>query len=198
MHLLIFERARLLFTLRGRAEAALLQRAREGEREAIQILLCRHRERILNLAFSILRERESAEDAAQEIFLRAFQKLPHFRGESEFGSWLYRLALNFCLEKRRLQARRDELLALYGEQNDEICGHSENLARRVETREMLEIALDKLSEPLRVALLLREWQGLSYDEIAQILHLPIGTVRSRLNQARRQFQQFWLELEGES
>lgn len=194
MSLLIFQRARRIFALSSRAEAVLLQKARAGEREAIQILLSRHRERILNLAFSLLRDRESAEDAAQEIFLRAFQKLPHFRGESEFESWIYRLALNFCLEKRRLQARRDELWALYGEQ----CEPVENFARRLETRQLLEIALDQLSEPLRVALILREWQGLSYEEIALVLRLPIGTVRSRLHQARRQFQSAWNDLEGES
>ena len=187
-------RARLILTVltvRGRAEAALLQRARAGEREATQILVGRHRDRVLNLAFTLLGDRAEAEDAAQEIFLRAFGKLPGFRGESEFSTWLYRLALNFCLEKRRVQARRDELL--------EGCqvspSESENVARRVEMRQQLHCALDALSEPLRLALILREWQGLSYQEIAQILRVPVGTVRSRLNQARRQFQAAWLELE---
>ncbi len=167
------------------AETALLRRARDGEREAISILVNRHRTRLTNLAFQILRDRESAEDAAQEILLRTLDKLPTFRGESEFSSWLYRLTLNFCLEKRRLDQRRAEILAEHlGEPLMEIASHE----RQLETRELVERALDALSEAQRVALLLREWQGFSYEEIAEILQLPIGTVRSRLSKARRQFQ----------
>ena len=190
----LLRRARLVLMTRGRAETQLLQRAQSGEREAIQILVGRHRERVLNLAFSLLRDRAEAEDAAQEIFLRAFGKLPGFRGESEFSTWLYRLALNFCLERCRVQARRDELL----EACDLLPTNGENIARRVEMREQLHCALDGLSEPLRLALILREWQGLSYQEIAEVLRLPVGTVRSRLHQARQKFQQKWLELEDAS
>ena len=176
------------------AEAALLRRAREGEREAISILVNRHRTRLTNLAFQILREREGAEDAAQEILLRALNKLPTFRGESEFSSWLYRLTLNFCLEKRRLDARRAELLAAHlGEEPTETAAPD----RQLETRELVERALDQLSEAQRVALLLREWQGFSYQEIAEILQLPVGTVRSRLSKARAQFQVAWEQLQSE-
>lgn len=177
------------------AEAQLLERARCGEREAIAVLLNRHRERIVSLAFSILRDRESAEDAAQEVFVRAFSQLPRFRGESAFSTWLYRVALNFCLERQRVQRHRDSLLeaAL-----DEVAGIGDGgFARRVETRELVGEALSDLGEGLRVALLLREWQGLSYEEIADILQLPVGTVRSRLHEARRRFQAKWIELGGE-
>ena len=167
------------------AEAALLKRERDGEREAISILVNRHRTRLTNLAFQILRDRADAEDCAQEILLRALDKLPTFRGEFEFSSWLYRLTLNFCLEKRRLDVRRAEILAAHlGEEQTEIS----SCERQLETRELIERSLDELSEPQRVALLLREWQGFSYEEIAEILQLPIGTVRSRLSKARRQFQ----------
>jgi len=167
------------------AEATLLRRARDGEREAISILVNRHRTRLTNLAFQITRDRESAEDAAQEILLRALDKLPTFRGEAEFSSWLYRLTLNFCLEKRRLDQRRAEILAQH---LGEMPAEAASCERQLETREQIERALDALSEPQRVALLLREWQGFSYEEIAEILQLPIGTVRSRLSKARRQFQ----------
>ncbi len=167
------------------AEVALLRRARDGEREAISILLNRHRARLTNLAFQILRDRADAEDCAQEILLRALDKLPTFRGESEFSSWLYRLTLNFCLEKRRLDARRAEILAAHlGDEPAEIA----SCEAQLETRQLIERALDELSEPQRVALLLREWQGFSYQEIAEITQLPVGTVRSRLSHARRQFQ----------
>lgn len=167
------------------AEAALLRRARDGEREAISVLVNRHRTRLTNLAFQITRDRADAEDAAQEVLLRALDKLPSFRGESEFSSWLYRLTLNFCLEKRRLDQRRAEILAQHLGESEAVASSHE---RQLETRQLIERALDALSEPQRVALLLREWQGFSYQEIAEILQLPIGTVRSRLSKARRQFQ----------
>ncbi len=177
------------------AEAQLLERARRGEREAIAVLLGRHRERIVSLAFSILRDRENAEDAAQEVFVRAFSQLPRFRGESAFSTWLYRVALNFCLEKRRVQMHRESLLE---NSSYEVPPHSDGgFARRIETRELVGEALGDLGEGLRVALLLREWQGLSYEEIADILQLPVGTVRSRLHEARRRFQAKWIELGGE-
>lgn len=177
------------------AEAQLLERARRGEREAIAALLGRHRERIVSLAFSILRDRESAEDAAQEVFVRAFSQLPRFRGESAFSTWLYRVALNFCLERQRVQRHRDALLEAAP---DEVAARGDGgLARRVETRELVGEALGELGEGLRVVLLLREWQGLSYEEIADILGMPVGTVRSRLHEARRRFQAKWIELGGE-
>lgn len=176
------------------AEAALLRRARDGEREAISVLVNRHRTRLTNLAFQITRDREAAEDAAQEILSRALDKLPSFRGESEFASWLYRLTLNFCLEKRRLDQRRAEITA---EHLGEELRQTASPERQLETRELIERALDALSEPQRVALLLREWQGFSYQEIAEILQLPIGTVRSRLSHARRQFQEAYEKQQSE-
>ena len=176
------------------AEAALLRRARDGETEAITVLVNRHRTRLTNLCFQILRDRDGAEDAAQEILLRALDKLPGFRGDAEFSSWLYRLALNFCLERRRLDARRAEILAAHWGDKPETQSAPDT---RSETRQLLEIALDELSEAQRVALLLREWQGFSYQEIAEILQMPVGTVRSRLSQARRQFQASWQRLQSE-
>lgn len=177
------------------AEAQLLERARRGEREATTILLGRHRERIVALAFSVLRDRESAEDAAQETFLRAFSQLPRFRLESAFATWLYRVALNVCLERRRVEMRHEQLIA--SAPDDGCNGCAASVERRVEMRNLVGEALGDLGEGLRVALLLREWHGLSYEEIADILHLPVGTVRSRLHEARRRFQAKWLELGGE-
>ncbi len=171
----------------SRAETELLQRARSGEREATELLFNRSRERIFGLAFQILRERDAAEDAAQEILLRAFEKMPSFRGESEFSTWLYRLALNHCLEKRRTLERREAL----SQAHFETPQNTSSPEKRIETRLALESALDQLSEPLRIALILREWQELSYQEIAEILGLPLGTVRSRLSEARRCFRQIW-------
>ncbi len=175
------------------AEAELLAQARNGDREAIALLFGRSRQRIVGLCFQILRDREGAEDAAQEVLLRAFDKMPQFRGESEFSTWLYRLALNFCLERQRKSARRAQL----EEAAPEPPTLSPDHAAQVETRLALERALDELDEPARLVLILREWHELSYDEIAQVLRLPVGTVKSRLNSARREFRRIWEEHDGE-
>lgn len=175
------------------AKAELLAQARNGDREAIARLFGRCRERIVALCFQVLRDREGAEDAAQEILLRAFDKMPGFRGESEFSTWLYRLALNFCLDRQRKIGRRAELSGRVLEPETPAPDH----AHQIETRLALERALDELDEPSRLVLILREWHELSYDEIAQILRLPVGTVKSRLNGARREFRRVWEEQNGE-
>ena len=178
---------RRVFRAVSSAETELLRRARAGEREAITALFNRHRDRIFRFAFQILRENDAAEDAAQEILLRAFSKMPGFHGESEFSTWLYRLALNYCLDKKRIAERRAARL----ETQIEIETPPENIAQRVETRLAIEQALDMLPETLRVTLILRQWHELSYGEIAAILNVPAGTVRSRLHEARRQFRLIW-------
>ncbi len=175
------------------AQAELLARARNGDREAIALLFGRSRERIVALCFQILRDRESAEDAAQEILLRAFDKMPQFRGESEFSTWLYRMALNFCLDRQRKTGRRAQLYERVSEPETFAPDH----AGQIETRLALERALDELDEPSRLALILREWHELSYEEIAAVLRLPLGTVKSRLNSARREFRRVWEAQNGE-
>ena len=167
-------------------EADLIRRARNGEVAALDELMNTHRARILNLAFQILRDEARAEDAAQEAFVRAFRGLNGFRGESGFATWLYRVALNVCLEKRRA-IRVDETLY------DEIPIPS----RDADLKFALEWALDQLPEHNRIALVLHEWHGLSYEEIARVCAVPVGTVRSRLHSARARFRQIWLEMERE-
>ena len=173
--------------LEASAEAQLLRRARDGDREAVGVLYGRFRDRMVSLAFGVLRDRESAEDAAQEILLRAFDKMPLLQSESEFSSWLYRLALNLCLDRKRALERRAQLL----EQKPAPVEHQPAFDAQVETRLALERALDELDETSRVILMLREWHELSYDEIAHVLGLPLGTVKSRLNAARRDFRRVW-------
>ena len=163
-----------------------LERARNGDVAALDALMNAHRARILNLCFQVLREESEAEDAAQDAFVQAFGNLNGFKSKSSFGTWMYRVALNVCLERKR--ARR-EWEPLPDEQPAPDAKHDERLA--------LEWALDQLSEPLRLALVLREWHGLSYDEMASALDVPIGTVRSRLSAAREEFRRIWTEMEAQ-
>lgn len=168
-------------------EACLLAGARRGEVAALDALMNGHRGRIVNLAFQVLRDEGEAEDAAQEAFVRAFGNLAAFKGRSSFGTWLYRVALNVCLERKRARREWEEL-----DQNQSAPSVS------MDERLALEWALDRLSEPLRVALVLREWHGLSYEEMASALDVPVGTVRSRLNAAREEFRRVWTKMEEEA
>ncbi len=174
------------------APAELLARARAGDREAIGVLYARFRDRMITLAFGIVRERAEAEDCAQEILLRAFDKMPALASESEFAAWLYRLAINFCLDHKRKLDRRADLNQSAPEPRNQ-----PNFDAQIETRLALERALDELSETARLTLMLREWHELNYDEIAAITNVPVGTVKSRLNNARREFRRTWEAHNGE-
>ena len=168
------------------APAELLQRARQGDRDAISVLYGRFRDHMISLAFGIVRERAEAEDCAQEILLRAFDKMPVLASESEFAAWLYRLAINYCLDRKRKLDRRQTI--------SHAAAQVEPSARfdaQIETRLALERALDELSEVARLTLMLREWHELNYEEIAAITNVPVGTVKSRLNNARREFRRIW-------
>ena len=170
-------------------ESELITRARAGEVGALDALMNRHRARILNLAYQITRDRDLAEDCAQESFVRAFSKLNLFRAQSSFATWLTRIALNVALEKRR---RCLTISSLDDENNQR---EMKAPAVDFENRLALEWALDQISEPLRVALILREWHGLTYEEIAAVCEIPVGTVRSRLSAARDEFRRLWTQME---
>ncbi len=167
-------------------EQILLARCRAGERAAFDILLHRYRERVLNLAFQMLRDRHAAEDIAQEVFVRAFSQIHNFRGEAVLFTWLYQITINEC----KARMRRAKPTINFDDCDSEIQVGSTPDTRAVE-KVALERALDTLSPPLRVALVLREMHGLSYEEIARVLRLPVGTVRSRLHKARKKFQEVW-------
>ena len=169
------------------ADGGLLARCRAGERAAFDLLLNRYRERVLNLAFQTLRDEHAAEDVAQEVFVRAFSRISQFRGESALFTWLYQITLNECRSKtRRVRVHLD-----IDDCDDYRSGPANVPESEALQKIALERALDQLSEPLRIALVLRELHGLSYEEIAAVLKIPVGTTRSRLHEARRQFQNIW-------
>ncbi len=171
------------------SDTTIIARCQEGSREAFEILLHRYRERVLNLAFSLLHSHDDAEDAAQEAFTKAFTAIRTFRNESEFWTWLYRITLNICLHRKR-RARTCESLD-DAERNDR--REQDDVQQQAEAKLMVESALNELSPPLRVVPILREMHDLSYEDIARILDLPVGTVRSRLSEARRKFKLAWRE-----
>lgn len=166
-------------------ESELIARARAGEIGALDELMNRHRARILNLAFQITRDRDLAEDCAQDAFVRAFSKLHQFRAQSSLATWLIRIALNVALEKTR--AKRSHVEDI----DTQVAAPPTNFDERM----ALEWALDRLSPTLRIALILREWHGLSYEEIASVCEVPVATVRSRLSAARDEFRRLWTQME---
>jgi RNA polymerase sigma-70 factor, ECF subfamily len=178
------------------ADALLVARAKSGEVAAFEMLVVKYQRRIERLVSRMVRDSDLVQDIAQETFIRAYRALPQFRGESAFYTWLYRIAVNTA--KKALVARkRDPLLfesALVSTDDGEEPSRVENELSDGETPETVlagrqvaatvNAAIDALSEDLRQAIVLREIEGLSYEEIADVMNCPIGTVRSRIFRAR--------------
>lgn len=168
-----------------REEARWIERARAGDEAAFRWLLDCYRERAVRLAAHVLRQPDEAEDVAQEAFIRAFRGLSSFRGDGRFYTWLYHIVVRVCLDrKRRAWWSREATSAPRESAGSEAT-------EGVDTRLLVEALLDRLNPPMRAALVLRELEGLEYEEIAQVLGVPVGTVRSRLNTARAQFRSLW-------
>jgi RNA polymerase sigma-70 factor, ECF subfamily len=187
----VWEAAAVCSAPEDREEALCLERARAGDELAYRWLLARYRQRAVRLAAHVLRRPGEAEDVAQEAFIRAFSRLRDFRGEGCFFSWLARIVVRLCLDRRRCARWHTEL-------SSDTCPAGKWFVSGAETGEVdlrlvVERLLDSLSPPMRAALVLRELEGLEYEEIAQALRIPVGTVRSRLNAARAQFRRRWEE-----
>ncbi len=178
-----------------REEERQIDRARCGQAEAIDWLLVRYRPRVVRLSAHILRRPGEAEDVAQEAFVRAFRNLHTYRGEGRFYTWLYQIVVRVCLDRRRLARwnREMPLDALAGAE-----AQAESELDAVESRLLVETLLDRLPPPMRAMLVLRELEGLEYEEIAQVLQIPVGRVRWRLHTARSQFQELWQQVVKET
>ncbi|MBE9565687.1 MAG: sigma-70 family RNA polymerase sigma factor [Proteobacteria bacterium] len=173
------------------SDAEVVAACAEGVQEAFRELLRRYRKSAMTLAYQMLGNGEDAEDIAQEAFVRVFQALPKFRGESAFSTWLYRIVTNLCLG--RMRRRRPTVTLEAVPEPRSADGPARQVAEGMLTREVLA----GVPPELRVVLLLREQEGLSYREISGALGLPMGTVRSRLSKGRKRFRKLWNQL-GES
>jgi RNA polymerase sigma-70 factor, ECF subfamily len=172
--------------LRDRDDAELVRRTTRGELTAFEELVDRHRDVVVRVAARIVGS-DDAEDVSQDTFLRAFHRLEDYRGDAPFRSWLLRIAHNAALD--HLARRRPEPVDPSTFDASEQSS-SRPPAERLEVRERierLERKLNGLSHPHRVVLVLRDAEGLSYDEIADITDTPLGTVKGRLHRARREF-----------
>ncbi len=179
-------------TTERECDQLLVERVQAGDRQAFDMLVARHQRRLMRLISRILRDQSEAEDVVQEAFIKAYRGLRHFRGDSAFYTWLYRIGINTAKNFLLSQGRRAPLAseaALLQAEN----GEGEHL-RDINTPESVlaskqiaatvNAAMDALPLELRTAIVLREIEGLSYEEISDIMACPIGTVRSRIFRAR--------------
>ena len=170
----------------------LVSRVKRGDRAAFDLLFGRYQHKILSLVARHVRDPLEVEDVAQEAFIKAFRALPRFRGESAFYTWLYRIAINTAHNHQMARSRRppgvdiDVGDAQFMDGADRLI-ESESpdaAASRDELAEAIDQAIAALPDDLRSALALREFEGLSYEQIAAIMECPVGTVRSRIFRAR--------------
>ena len=162
----------------------LIERARRGDRRAFDDLMSRHEERVFAVCLRLLRHREAALDATQDTFLTVFRKVDQFRGDSSFSTWLYRVAVNTCYDHLR-RAKRHPTDPLPDAQDPPDAAGGSSL-EAIELRGDLARALASLSEEFRAAVVLADVEGLGVAEVAAILGVAEGTVKSRLHRARKQ------------
>ncbi|MEK8031825.1 RNA polymerase sigma factor RpoE [Ideonella sp. DXS29W] len=182
-------------------DAALVERVKQGDVRAFELLVVKYQRRIERLIGRMVRDVDLVADIAQESFIRAYRALPQFRGESAFYTWLYRIAVNTA-KKALVDLKRDPLVtdaALSGGDDDDETSRRglepsdmatpDALLASKEIAATVNAAIEALSEDLRQAITLREIEGLSYEEIADVMNCPIGTVRSRIFRAREAIAQ---------
>jgi RNA polymerase sigma-70 factor, ECF subfamily len=180
----------------GDADAVLVERVKRGDQRAFELLVIKYQRRVERLIGRMVRDADLVQDIAQESFIRAYRALPQFRGDSAFYTWLYRIAVNTA-KKALVDLKRDPVItesALRGPDDGEETSRVENEPSDGETpdavlaskeiAQAVNAAIEALSEDLRQAITLREIEGLSYEEIADAMNCPIGTVRSRIFRAR--------------
>jgi RNA polymerase sigma-70 factor (ECF subfamily) len=179
----------------GLDERALIQRCIAGDAAAFEPLVEKYRQRVWRLAYQVLHDREEAWDVAQEAFVRAFHSLPSFRGQAAFYTWLFRITVNVATDRHR---QRGAQARAFGPERvtEEEWARSmpdpgrgpDQEATRAEQRERIRRALDALPPRARTIIMLSDVEGLSYREIAEVLNCPIGTVMSRLHNARKRLK----------
>jgi RNA polymerase sigma-70 factor, ECF subfamily len=174
-------------------DLGLVQRVQRGDKTAFDLLVRKYQHKVVKLVTRYMRDQADAEDVAQEAFIKAYRAIPQFRGDSAFYTWLYRIAINtaknaivsrdrspidFDLDLQNIEESNSMQLRLADAETPE------SLLQTEEIRETVNRAIEALPEDLRTAIVLRELEGLSYEDIAQAMDCPVGTVRSRIFRAR--------------
>jgi len=194
------KRAELETPLPGASDddCPLVSRAQAGDTAAFEALVRRYEGWVFTLALRMVGDRGEAEDMAQEVFLKAYRGLPRFRGTARFSTWLYAIASHHCLNHLRARRHRPEAGAAEGLGGDALLAaehlpdgapRADELLERADLARIVQIGLSALTEDHRLILILRDIQGMPYEEIAETLRVEVGTVRSRLHRARAELRQ---------
>ena len=174
------------------SDRELVERVKRGERGAFDLLVLKYQHRIANLIARYVQDQSEVLDVTQEAFIKAYRAIPRFRGDSAFYTWLYRIAINTAKNHLAAQARRPQESGIDLTDAEQLAGGTElkehvtpeGLALTEEIQQTVIAAIEALPEDLKVAISLRELEGLSYEDIARVMECPIGTVRSRIFRAR--------------
>ena len=175
-------------------ELALIELVKKGDKKAYNTLVLKYQDRLVYSVYKFLKDFELAQDIAQEAFIKAYKNIEKFRGDSQFYTWIYRIAINTAKNVVSTKARKSEIYD--NDTTDQLLSESvatsenpENILQAEQLRSEINKALQNLPEDIRVTLSLREFDGLSYEEIAKVLECPIGTVRSRIHKGREMLDQ---------
>ena len=174
-------------------DAELVARVQRDDRQAFDLLVLKYQRKIMRLLSRMIRDPAEIEDVAQEAFIKAYRALPQFRGESAFYTWLYRIAINTARNWLAVNKRRPSNSLVHENEDGETFDETDNLTdsstpeSELASRQIAQTvnkAIEDLPEELRNAIVMREIDGMSYEDIAQSMNCPIGTVRSRIFRAR--------------
>lgn len=174
-------------------EKVLLEKAKTGDIEAFELLIEKYQKKVFAIALKMLGNYDDASELAQEALIKVFKSIKNFKEESSFSTWIYRVVTNTCLDELRRRKKRqvvyidEEITNEDGELKREIADYStapESIMEKKELRKAVNEAIMSLSEEHRTVIVLRDIQGMSYEEIAKITKCPEGTIKSRINRAR--------------
>ena len=187
------------------SDKRLVERVKRGDKRAFDVLVLKYQHRIANLITRYVRDQDEVLDVTQEVFVKAYRAMNNFRGDAQFYTWLYRIAINTAKNFLVAKSRRPPDTDIdvdereFSEQSVVISeeGNPEDQLSGEQLKRVLQKALEDLPEELRVALMLREFDGLSYDEIAQIMDCPVGTVRSRIFRGRESIEKRITKMESD-
>lgn len=182
----------------------LVARVQKGDKRAFDLLVLKYQYKVQAIVSRYINDREEVNDIVQEAFIKAYRALSHFRGDSQFYTWLYRIAVNTAKNYLVSRSRRPPASDIDAEEAEYVTGSDrlwdadtpENIIYRDELEVVVNEAIKNLPEDLRTAVTLREFEGLSYEDIAAIMECPVGTVRSRIFRAREAIDQQIKALEG--
>ena len=176
-------------------DLSLVRRAKKGDYRAFDLLVLKYQSRVIATAFKYVKERQLAEDIAQEAFIKSYKSIDSFREESSFYTWVYRITVNTAKNYLVSSKRRDEVVISDLSQDDSFYPEKldvdspQEILKASELRDLIFETLSSLGEETRTALSLREFDGLSYEQIAEIVQCPVGTVRSRIFRGREMIEE---------